>query len=215
MSTPGRSLSPYGRRVVEENMPLALKVMVESGQGKRLDYADRRQVAMRGLIQAVLFFDDSYGIQFSTYAWRVIVTELRRANVSDVGAVRIPFGALCQRRPETRDRAMNILHAAVFRLDADWDEPAYCEDGRDGYSDAAGRLWEAIERLCPRDRAVIEGRYLKGQTLRYLGSQFGVTRERIRQIEATAIRRLRARLVGPACPHLTTGGHPWTATSPA
>ncbi|HPT50259.1 MAG TPA: sigma-70 family RNA polymerase sigma factor [Accumulibacter sp.] len=42
-------------------------------------------------------------------------------------------------------------------------------------------------------RRVLELRYLEGMTLEEVGSLMGVTRERVRQIEAKAIRILRAK----------------------
>ena len=54
---------------------------------------------------------------------------------------------------------------------------------------------KALEMLQPREKRVIEMRFgLAGNqiyTLAEEGKQFGVTRERIRQIESKAIRKLR------------------------
>jgi RNA polymerase primary sigma factor len=55
-------------------------------------------------------------------------------------------------------------------------------------------LDRALDALCERDRRVLELRYgLRGtppRTLEEVGRYFGVTRERIRQIETTTLRRL-------------------------
>lgn len=57
------------------------------------------------------------------------------------------------------------------------------------------RLNEILDSLNPRERRVVELRYgLKDsriRTLEEVGKEFGVTRERIRQIEAKALRKLR------------------------
>ena len=53
---------------------------------------------------------------------------------------------------------------------------------------------QLLRALEPRERAIVEGRFGIGrepQTLQELGVEFCVTRERIRQIEARALRRLR------------------------
>lgn len=42
-----------------------------------------------------------------------------------------------------------------------------------------------------RAAAILAGRYEEGRTFRDIGLQFGVTRERIRQIEAAALQMLR------------------------
>lgn len=55
-------------------------------------------------------------------------------------------------------------------------------------------LEEMLYRLSDRERYVIVSRYGLGvriQTLATLGGEFGVTRERVRQVEAKALRRLR------------------------
>ncbi len=57
------------------------------------------------------------------------------------------------------------------------------------------RLKEALNELPPREARILQLRYglLDGQihTLKEVGNKMGVTRERVRQIEAQALRRLR------------------------
>lgn len=57
------------------------------------------------------------------------------------------------------------------------------------------QLLEVLETLSPREQRVVELRFGlrdgKPRTLETVGKEFGVTRERIRQIEAKAIRKLR------------------------
>ena len=53
------------------------------------------------------------------------------------------------------------------------------------------RVLLAVGQLPDKQRSVIERRYLKGMTLDEVGAEDGVTRERIRQIEAMALETLR------------------------
>ena len=64
---------------------------------------------------------------------------------------------------------------------------------RDGDTRAGG-IEEALARLTPRERQIIAGRFLGDEpmTLAELGEVFGISKERIRQIQATALDKLRA-----------------------
>lgn len=53
------------------------------------------------------------------------------------------------------------------------------------------RVLAVVATLPDRERSVIERRYLKGMTLDEIGQEDGLTRERVRQIEANALDRLR------------------------
>lgn len=54
------------------------------------------------------------------------------------------------------------------------------------------RVLAVVETLPAAQRSVIERRYLKGMTLDEVGREDGITRERVRQIEAKALDRLRS-----------------------
>ena len=64
-----------------------------------------------------------------------------------------------------------------------------------GYSLLKGRLHDVLETLTDRERMVLQLRFGLGdgysRTLEEVGQQFRVTRERIRQIEAKALRKMR------------------------
>jgi len=53
-------------------------------------------------------------------------------------------------------------------------------------------LGALLETLTPREQAVLRCHYFQDETLEGTASKFGVGRERIRQIEAKAFRKLRA-----------------------
>jgi RNA polymerase sigma-32 factor len=58
------------------------------------------------------------------------------------------------------------------------------------------RIATAVERLNPRERLIIRRRFLseQTQTLEQIGDEMGCTRERVRQIEGVALRKLKAML---------------------
>ena len=112
--------------------------------------------------------------------------------------------------------AISAIEARIVRRDQSLDDPAYVGADESRVSrladDGAGPERQAIERqmaavsrlrvhralagLDPRERAIIEKRYLdgKGTTLKELGKSFGISRERVRQLEARAKEKMRAEL---------------------
>lgn len=69
-------------------------------------------------------------------------------------------------------------------------------------ADLEGTVWYIISRFDKRVQDVIIGRYKDGKSYDQLGSEFGVTRERIRQIETKALRQMRT----PKCKELLSIG---------
>jgi RNA polymerase sigma-32 factor len=108
------------------------------------------------------------------------------------------------------------IEARITRRDLSLDDPAYVDadetraerlaDSRPGPEDevatreadrcARAGVWQALEVLDPRERAIIERRYLRARaaTLRELGAAFGISGERVRQLEARAKAKMRAEL---------------------
>lgn len=50
---------------------------------------------------------------------------------------------------------------------------------------------KALLTLTPREERIIRLRFFENRTLEYIGERFAVTRDRIRQIEAKALRKLK------------------------
>ncbi len=82
-------------------------------------------------------------------------------------------------------------HLGDFIPDEDAEEPAEAAS----FSMLKEQISDVLDTLTPREKKVIELRFGmidgKSRTLEEVGKEFGVTRERIRQIEAKAIRKLR------------------------
>ncbi len=72
-------------------------------------------------------------------------------------------------------------------------DPATLVEDEDWHDDATARVASAIDTLDERSRAIVESRWLTEdkKTLHELAAEYGVSAERIRQIEAAAIKKLR------------------------
>jgi RNA polymerase sigma-32 factor len=119
-------------------------------------------------------------------------------------------------RPEDVSEMEVRLSGRELALDAQSDEDdtfapiAYLSDeGRQEPSQVLERraqdtmqgagLEQALETLDPRSRRIVQARWLRddgGATLHELAAEFGVSAERIRQIEAAALKKMRTALTG-------------------
>ena len=74
------------------------------------------------------------------------------------------------------------------------DDPAMAFERADWAESSQASLTEALTGLDPRSRSIVERRWLSEEksTLHELAAEYGVSAERIRQIEAAAIARMRS-----------------------
>jgi RNA polymerase sigma-32 factor len=79
-------------------------------------------------------------------------------------------------------------------------DPAHQVENADWDQDSSAQLAAGLKSLDARSRAIVQRRWLATPkaTLHELAAEFGVSAERIRQIEATAFARLRGLLPAPA-----------------
>jgi len=150
------------------------------GSGRRLD--DLVSDGTLSLMQAIEKFDCSRGVRFSTYAsW----------------AIRKNFAKSIPR--EAHHRQAEVTGAEEL-LESRRDERAAAPHGRDFKEVVRSTVASLLLELSPREREVLVARFgldRKPETLEQVGRRLQVTRERVRQIEASALRRLAA-LVDPA-----------------
>jgi RNA polymerase sigma-32 factor len=80
-------------------------------------------------------------------------------------------------------------------------DPAIQAENEEWDADSHERLTAALERLDPRSRDILASRWMgdgEKATLHDLAEKYGVSAERIRQLEANAIKKLRGSMVEPA-----------------
>jgi RNA polymerase sigma-32 factor len=94
--------------------------------------------------------------------------------------------------PDTRDEENAFTPAAY--LPAANSDPAILVEDSDWHDDATSRMADAIETLDDRSRHILESRWLTDDkmTLHELAAEYGVSAERIRQIEVNAIKKLKS-----------------------
>ena len=97
--------------------------------------------------------------------------------------------------PDVKDDDKTFSPAAY--LPATNADPATLVENSDWHDDATARMAEAIETLDDRSRRIVESRWLSDTklTLHELAEEYGVSAERIRQIEANAIKKMRTAMV--------------------
>jgi RNA polymerase sigma-32 factor len=84
-------------------------------------------------------------------------------------------------------------------LSAPGSDPAQLIESEDSESDSTAQLSAGLQSLDERSRAIVQRRWLASRkaTLHELADEYGVSAERIRQIEAAAFSRLRGLLPAP------------------
>lgn len=159
---------------------------------------DIEQQAYLGLMQAARRFDPAKGFRFFTFARWWVKASVRDYVFANARIVR-PSSSVAGKKA-----FFSGANAPDFSLDARykgegeplldsliWTDPSADEAIAD--DQGRQRIRKAVTKLPAREKHIITERYLSesGASLEEIGGHFGVSKERIRQLEQRAINKLR------------------------
>jgi RNA polymerase sigma factor (sigma-70 family) len=164
------------QQIVSANLRLVISI-VKGFVSRENTFDDLFSEGTTALFRATESYDPNRGFRFSTYATCAIRRELAHfVQRQKRDRTRYATGheaAVAQEMVATAPRSSVTAHDAAFR-----------------------GLMRLLQRLDPRERQIVLARYgfdsdRKVPTFEHLGQELGVCKERVRQLEARALRKLR------------------------
>ncbi len=174
--------SQVKNRIVAANIRLVISIVKQLGPNP-IQFEEMLSDGLLAMMRAVEKFDFDRGFRFSTYATMVIRRQLYRSMKND-----------------HRDRTRFTTGDQTLMTE----QPELDRDPRIGYQSWVhlnSALTAIMASLDSRERQIIRARFGfdtdgKKQTLQSLAKEFGVCKERVRQLEKRAMNKLRSLVSG-------------------
>ena len=205
-------------RLVESNLKLVLSAVQRfSNRGGNPD--DLFQVGCIGLIKAIERFDIELGLKLSTYAFSLIIGEMRRF-LRDSGMVKVTRRvreqavAALKKKEELQNSLGRepTVEDVVLAMEAIMEpsslyDPAY-SDGRenicliDQVQDKTSEsdwldemlLRQAMEALSAREKKILSLRFFAGKTQVEVSQAVGISQAQVSRIEKGALQRIKTQM---------------------
>lgn len=181
------------QRLIEANLRLVVSIAKKLYQSEiAFPLLDLIQAGNEGLIKAVKKFDRSKGLKFSTYATWWIFQSITRTFSDNSRIIKIP-----EYLKDSLSTEDFIRLPRTVSMEKPTGEDITIEDTLpDKHHNTnidEGLLGLLEQRLTKREFKIIKGRFWEEKTLAEIGRNLGVSRERVRQLESTALETLRSR----------------------
>jgi len=207
-------------KLIKHNLRLVVSI-AKKFLNRGLSFMDLIEEGNLGIMKAIDKFDYRRGCKFSTYATYAIKTGIQRAIGNFGNIIRVnsaisdealdikresereylSFEQVCKERRMSPQRTRTLVKAInaqeVFSMQEDSNKEfnylSYEEnDGKDFELLSQDDVYLYIDRLDnSRMKDILVLRYFGGETLDKVGRHYGITRERVRQIEVKAIKSIR------------------------
>jgi len=169
--------------------------------GLGIDVSEASQVGRLALLKAAEKYASDRGSAYTTYAAYWLRGMIRRAR-HESRVVAVPVYLLDKRAKWQAAQEEEGWALHPVDIDDAYDDETASHEGfladtltpEESLIQAEERhtAVEAVKGLEPRERRIIRDHVMReSKTLEEIGADFGVTRERIRQVESIALRRLR------------------------
>jgi RNA polymerase primary sigma factor len=183
--------------LIASNLPFVIHI-AKGFRGRGVPFEDLIAEGCVGLLKAIRRYSAANGTRFMTYASFWVRKEILAAVVEQPHPIHVPRYARERGRETIRVLQLDGpvqpdgSRSVAERLRHPGPQPAEAVI----HGQQKVHLRRHVLELAPRDRAIIAWRYglcdSPPQTLGEIGRRLGLSRERVRQIEAGALARLRA-----------------------